>query len=285
MKKLLLLPFLITAGLATTAQSDTLFPNIAAYWNVKSVTYDPGTFYGSYKCFLLSDDFDTLGKTWSTMIDDGWNNIGWVAVDSGCVYYKATGPIGNGLGDVYDDPSVYKMYDFNLEVGDTAYYDDGYPMVIQNITISTFLGIPKRTFELSTGQGHEDTWVEGLGSTDGFFRPVFTSFETDFSLCFFNGEYVDSLGVTYSLAYDNPDECENLSVEIPDHVTTFTVGDDWVSIDSPESSELVVYAITGNVVLRSNINEGKTTVDLSDLKPGVYILHSDQNVNRKFQKR
>ncbi len=266
-------------------QNDTIFPNNGASWYVKSWTYDdPGIQYGHYECEILTDTFDSLGYTWSTMRNGQNDTIGWVAVDSGKVFFRGHGQLSSGLGHLYDADTIMLVYDFNLEVGDTINYAFT-PMVVQSISISNFLGTPKRVFELSSGNGCcYDSWIEGMGSTEGFFRPAMTFFELGFILCSFNGHYVDSLSNNYDLSYDSPFTCEQLSAEENKMQSPPLFGSDWIQVNLSDKNQIQIYSVSGALVHAQEIPAGSFRADLSFLKDGIYLIQIGSDQSYRFVK-
>lgn len=265
-------------------QNDTIFPNNGAYWNVTSFTYDfPGTYYGHYDYELLNDSFDSLGYTWSTMRDGDLDTIGWVAADSGKVYFKGENTIYSGLGHEYQGDSVFVLYDYTKEIGDTIYSYVYGPMTILDIYESNFLGLPKRTFELeSITPGNSDTWIEGMGSTGGFFRPLFTFFEVGFILCEFDGNYMDSLGNIYNLTYDPAGDCETLSVLTLTNTNSPKFGSNWIETDLDKKSDYTIYSISGTKVFQGTFPIGVFRTDLQFLDNGIYIIQIEASLYFKF---
>jgi hypothetical protein len=285
MRSALVLFSFLTLTNFSFCQNDTIFPNNGASWYVKSVTYDMGTWYGNYECELLSDTFDSLGYTWSSMVNQNNDTLGWVSVDSGKVYYKGESWVGSGLGHTYDGDTIFVLYDFTKEIGDTVYsYADG-PMIIDDIYLSNFLGISKRTFELSSvSPGYSDIWIEGMGSTSGFFRPFFSVFELEFILCSYNGHYIDSLNNYYDLSYDNPFTCEQLSAEENKIQSQPLFGSDWIHFNSSEKNQIQVYSISGALILVQDIPAGSFRADLSFLQSGIYLIRIGTDQSYRFAK-
>ncbi|MCH2233681.1 MAG: T9SS type A sorting domain-containing protein [Crocinitomicaceae bacterium] len=272
MKNYTLILLLLT-GSFTQAQDDTTFANNSAYWNVKTWTY--GIFdieYGGYSCEMLNVTVDTLGHQWKSLVNGSSDLVGLVRIDAGKVIYQGINTIGFGLGHSHEGDTLVEMYDFNLEVG--AAYPGYEPLYLDSITTTNFLGVPKRTFHWSDGTGGaEDTWIEGMGSVNGFFRPVMSSFELGFNLCLYDGEYTDSLDVDYSLNYDNPSTCETLSVNPIEHEIRFTKGPNWIQFETKESLPLSIYNLNGQLMYNEQLGSGVSFLELDFLNSGVYVVN------------
>lgn len=55
---------------------------------------------------------------------------------------------------------------------------------------------------------------------------------------------------------------------------------DYIKIESERKSEIKVYSVKGQIVLKQNINEGVSTIDISNLNSGVYFIDVDGNINK-----
>ena len=253
-------------------QVDTLFPNGGTRWIVGTHIWDGmGDAYDHYKCEILNDSIDTLGYTWSTMIDEQNDTVGLVMVDSGKIYYLSINPMDLGMQSFYD-PGIYGMYDFNLELSDTAYFREGYPMIVDSINYTDFLGVSRRTLHLS-GMAGWDIWVQGMGSIHGFFHPVFSTFESEASLCSFTGNYVDSLGQSYTLTHGNQILCESIGIE--EFETTNPVlkrGNDWTEIQLHHQEVVSIYNMSGVLVFTEMFPEGISRITYSSFSKGLYII-------------
>ena len=185
-----------------------------------------------------------------------------IHIDSGRVYYKALwGPPG-GL-TVYvspygpSDTTTQKLYDFTLSIGDTAYVRDNFHYEVIDIDTTLFLGIPRKTLHLGSGWNEWDTWVEGVGSVNGFFYPWAHLFEASCSMCFFTGHYVDSLGVEYTLTYDNPSTCETLEIEENKVHASIRCSGDRIEITSEKTETLKIFSADGRFVYGQKVPVGR----------------------------
>ncbi len=121
--------------------------------------------------------------TWGSVYCSPPSVLDWpdrIAVDSGRVYYK------NEMGW---DTTAQLLYDFNLQVGDTAYIDwNGQAALVQVADTVAVAGSSTRHLILS----NNDEWYECMGSVHGLFRPCcYAYFEDDFTLDHFVGYYLD----------------------------------------------------------------------------------------------
>ncbi len=175
-------------------------------WNVLGMGF-PGSM-GTETYSIDGDsviDNYTYKMIWMTFdsIDASWMYQGLLREDSNIVYY------------VPSDASEGVLYDFNLEVGDTAYiknmfcYDTEVQVVIENIDTAEYLGISRRRWHLAEDYGFPEFWIEGIGSNLG---PLHTKYvmcivcPTWELLCFHQNE-----NLLYSLSPSNDCYIVNIS--------------------------------------------------------------------------
>ena len=132
------------------------------------------------------------GLDWGIVYQNTIDAVGWIAIDQGRVYYRSSAPFVAGYTS-YMDTSVKVLYDFNLQLGDTAYMDQDEPVLVYQIDTVLLEGGPRRRFSLGNGE----TWIEGMGSTEGFLRPFLWIYECAYSLSSFCGDYQRVDSTTY----------------------------------------------------------------------------------------
>lgn len=283
MKNLLLIILFFHCFIFVHAQNDTIFPNVSGSWNVKSWTYGASDIiYSGYSCKILEGEEDTLGNLWQRVVngeDDSF--LGLIRSDSGKVYYHGVNTVYFGLGHFYDGDSTVVLYDFNLTVGDTI--DLYYEMIVDSITTSDFLGVSKRKFYLSNHmEGVSDVWIEGMGSIEGLFRPVTNMFELGLILCNYTGNYEDSLGTPYTLMYDNPATCEELSIENPTVPIQVKILNNKINVVLEEPKLVQIYSLSGQLLYSKMAFEGLNHISLSPFPSGIYIVRVGNNFHEKF---
>lgn len=55
---------------------------------------------------------------------------------------------------------------------------------------------------------------------------------------------------------------------------------EYIKIESEKKSEIKVYSVNGQIVLKRNINEGVSTIDISNLNSGMYFIDVDGNISK-----
>ena len=273
--------FLISATLSSVAQvSDTLLPNHFAYWEMVYEQYDPNaTPEVDYNLFNseIYGPIDWNGTTWTYIIED--NAVaGLMRSDSGKVYCRG---LSMPLPYFYAPPDTAEklLYDFTMEIGDTAYYtyvDYDSPVTVESIGVSDLLGVPKKTWFLSDGE----TIVQGLGSSKGLFRPWTGFFESNQWICGFTGVYKDSIGLfteldisTYSCTFDDLSEVSSVQVVFEQYQ---------LFLSSAEHGVMQIYSVDGKLIYSEAFAAGDHMLDIGFLQSGIFLLRINDGVAHKF---
>lgn len=253
---LLSLPFW---SIAAIGQTDVTFPNVTAQFEEVWLCMTPNN--GSYNMFVnyefeAEPSIDSLGFTWGSLGDDQL-----IAVDGPRLLI-----MNSWLSD-----SILTLYDFSVQVGDTAYFDIYYTndhATVSSIDTIDIQGRLRKRFVLS----NEDIWIEGIGSLLGLLRPIWEiplgcghySYE-------FCANYIDEDEVPYTWCSDlvmsdneiNTNETRVYPIPCDHHLT--------IRPDQP-GGRFRLSDMNGRI-LRSGIMENDHhTLDVSDLAPGMYLL-------------
>ena len=272
--KLLQLSILLFLTNQSFSQTDTLFPNNGATWDVLAWTWDHSgdlewmeVHSLSYRVYIDNDTIIEDSKDWSSIREEAMGEPkGRIAVDSGKVYFQSYDP-NYPVEEMGTEAFV--LYDFNLEVGDTAYT---YPeiVVVSEISTTLMLGEERKMLILTNG----DNWVYGLGSTNGLFYPLFNLGEFGFTLCEFHGNYIDETEGSYQLDYINGGHCL-IGIE---EVAPLTVSINAISSQlyinnlSNKDQPYTLVNLSGQKVLSGNLKPGNNVVNIGILSTGMYII-------------
>lgn len=271
--------FLILSAAACSGQvSDTLLPNVYGAWSIKHWQYDGWSVSDGYYSSFYYETYDTItwnGQLWNMLHVDGVDGL--IRSDSGKVYCRGWfDPLPFQYAPA--DTAEQLLYDFNMEVGDTAYFEEGtFPVIVESIGVSNILGVSKKAWLLDNG----DEIVQGLGSMEGLFRPWRNLFEANEWICEFEGFYKDSSGVAYDHYFSTSAcllEMEETSVE--SIRCTFAQSQLRVSLAEPE--QLMIYSSDGKLVYHSGLESGDTFLNLDDLGSGLYICRIGSGYTRKI---
>lgn len=177
-----------------------------------------------------------------------------------------------------------KMYDFNLQTGDTFRFDNSFfwqYYVVDNVDSVTLLSGEKRK-RISFGAGAEQ-WIEGIGSSSGLFNVFLGAFVLDMSsslLCFHEN------GIK---KYEDPNfqNCFFSSVGIQENnsLVNFQISPNptqtncFINFNLPQTDLLKIQLLSNSgQILKSlaetNYLSGANIIELNvdDLAAGFYIL-------------
>lgn len=302
----LLFPFLIFA------QWDDPFPDSAAIWVQTAVAppdplgspYDPTIIspyiFATYQTqiingleyHVITEEVDPIYIPFFLGFDSN-DFFGYYRVDGDKVYFLheptfsfSYSPTTSFLGDYgfdnFNTTNEYLLYDFGLEVGDTFNLTNAYKIVVQSIDsveINGFyydrINFYDQSFSCCEGI-YDYWWVKGIGSSHGFFpfAPTFESW-VEFN-CFheysgyFEFDTWDPFGYC-ALSHLGVDENNESLYSYPNPVI------DKITIDLPNPDvefTIEIHSILGGLISKSN---AETTIDISNLTPGMYILSLHQN--------
>ena len=158
-RKIILTGLPILLNLSLFAQN---FISPDKQWNVRLST----TFGYSTEIYKIEGD-SVVGSLLYSKIWVSYDSLetftfkGLLREESNVVYY------------IPPDLSEGVLYDFNLEIGDTANVinmfcsDNTIPVTVVNIDTVEYFGIPRKRWQLDGYDGLEEFWVEGIGSLNG----------------------------------------------------------------------------------------------------------------------
>jgi hypothetical protein len=233
--------------------------------------------------YFVQNDTVINGKTYKQIlsrvsggVQPVYNFIGAIREENGKVFGKF--PYNYGVSSTDE----VKMYDFNLQAGDSATTNVPYSQlsyakaIVSSIdTIKLLNGEPRKQFHLTNG----DVWIEGIGSLSGFFtpfEPLLTCGISHQLMCFVKTEeelyhnpavyYSGACGRLSALEAVN-DRGMKISL-VPNPVS------DWVIVRfDRQVSEcaLELIDINGRLVKLESLNSFQNSVNLSSLNNGLYM--------------
>ncbi len=168
--------------------------------------------------------------------------------------------------------TLYLIYDFSLEVGDTIFIfnptcsNGTVEMIVTAVDSINLLGKYHKTLEFS---GAIDYWIEGIGNTYGILAPgnqLVGTMET--LVCY----YFEDIFV-----YKNPlfPDCFFHSVGISENDIEVDVlwDNNIFTINSPNTVfQLSVYSLVGELILEKELNSTEYSIDLQSQKTGMYLI-------------
>ena len=199
----------------------------------------------------------------------------------------------------YGDTGSYRLlYDYTLNIGDTAYYDSliqDYAIITDTsaywATNNSGLLTTLRALKLSNG----DEWIQCQGSLRHPYRPIATQSLDNYNVCYISLEYVDSTN-SVGLYVEAPSGCSKpistLEEEINNNINIYPnpIKNNNLIIQTNESifvKHVSIYDLSGKQVFAQNINslENNLNLTLPNLPNGMYIVQIDTEkglVNKKI---
>ncbi len=292
-----LLPLLVLITLSIAAQTYHPFPTDSVTWSV-GIWTPPDYSTQNDNCIARHYGFagDTLieGQTYSKMYgnnlaqDFPYEDIEFnlaTATYLGAVREDTTRKVWIRMADDEDD---LLYYDFALEVGDTFCFEFFGPGGCDPVTEvdSVFInGTYRRTIIISMNTGHQETWIEGIGSTTGWFEMQYVGTnEYKLKCCHENGVelYYDPIyGChcdTFTSVYDHEDRKWKANIyPIP--------GNDILHVElvgyERERFKYLISTSDGIRIKTITLAAANAEIDISDLPDGVYFLSiQDQMQNQ-----
>lgn len=206
----ILLLFLISSSVSF-GQNDSILPNQLTTYNLvkQSVQLVNGTFDFVYSSESISIDNSNNDDTLDIIYQCG-NPYGIIALDSLKAYY--TGLVYNGFDYIN---STVLLYDFGLQVGDTAYLEyitgtaqSPQPVIVNQVINELVYSDYKKVLYLS----NSEKWIQGFGSNLHLLWPVMNHFETSYTVC---SAYCYYLGPSNYYEYMYETDCSFATVSIP----------------------------------------------------------------------
>lgn len=189
------------------------------------------------------------------------------------------------------------LYDFSLNVGDSVLFDlyEMYPEWLQVVNVDSIQingdYYRRLKFAEPTIQAFDELneiWIEGIGSIHG---PLFPNFPVKFSQ-----EMPDSMLVTCSFSniqqiWQHPsypscyvnivlsaEQLELFDFKIYPNPFTERI---YIENSRMETCELTILNGLGQTIKQTQINNDNQTIDLTELKAGIYFIRIDNHLNAR----
>ncbi len=207
-----------------------------------------------------------------------WQYQGLLREDSNIVYYIPP----NG------DEGV--LYNFNLEIGDTAYVNNvlcsDIPIYVIDIDTVEYFGISRKRWLLGEDGNIRESWVEGIGSLNG---PLHTKFEYCMVgpfwelLCFHNNDSLEYIMYGQTDCYQNTVGIEEINGKnkifikpnpvIKGNPIEMEMNFVPVKIDIFNSSGMLIQRLTSfqNQIMK---------IETNDLETGLYLIKVTNQENK-----
>lgn len=198
------------------------------------------------------------------------------------------GGLRDSAGQVFfvpkDSTVEFLLYDFTVNAGDTiwdAFGGLGQPLVVSFVDSTSINGQNRKRIHLQNGP----SWVEGIGSTNGLFRPDFIPLSISWSLYCMSRDSISFIPNGFSASYNTvPGNCsltvgiDKITNKEPPITVSPNPASDLINIQSSEVvREVLIYSSSGQLVAQESSN----AFSVKELKPGVYFLKV-QTLNNVF---
>ncbi len=175
-----------------TAQNDSLLPNLEAGYQY--YTYEINNPPGQQWEFFSFSTYNFSLEDTLTIYTSA--PVGQIIMEGNKVYAKIEYLYGELEGDYSQD--FHLLYDYDLQIGDTAYHKNGFgPAVLDNITSFDLNGHLVPHFHFSNG----DSWIKGIGSTRHPLFPFVREFEISYLYCYSAGYYAGDSPIDFYAYY------------------------------------------------------------------------------------
>jgi hypothetical protein len=277
----LLMAVLLSSPFSVTAQQETAFPNEYATWEIDYNWIELGGPAGDQYLSRL-DQFESSQYDSDSLMMLSYNGMwfgnSYSTADKVYVTFLFDFIFPYYLHFQADSGVYYLLYDFTLQVGDTAYKDynggsNPIYITVNNITMEDHNGDTLKHFYLS----NSDIIIEKIGSLQGIFRPFSSSFEIYQRLCSYNGIFVtENIGTTYNYSIDNclPSTAGLGTHELPSLTAYPNPADNLLHVTSAfPISTCRVYSTIGTLVqIPTKIQDNQLELAVSGLSTGSYLL-------------
>lgn len=271
-----------------SAQNDSLMPNLSADYLVRCYT-EPSWYYEQH---ILFANPNTAYDTVNVVYDQSDEIYAKLYMDTLKVWIKRIAHIPDCYVGWSEDEFTNEwelLYDFGLEVGDSAYSFQGSSGIITSIEEIVVQGQIRKKFIIDGGF---HAYIQGVGDMSHPLIPKMYMFENGYETCtsqlYYSGPSpIDSItfspncsGEILSTSYI---ELENLNV-YPNPATDFL----HISSDKVNIMSGVIFNAVGKKVISFSIKNQVGKVDVGRLNPGIYFvivqLEMGQVEVRKFVK-
>lgn len=254
----------------SSAQNDSIFPNLNGSYCIETTTQDQwGNMYTEVEHFtIVSSPLINIlsviyqSDTIATLMLDGEKVL---IQRTQYPFYPAYAGFDPSFGNGYE-----VLYDFGLNIGDTAYYPYGNAETVVSIDTFYIQGEVRKKLNLSNGEA----WIQGMGSTMHPLTAKMYYFEVGYSLCYSTMEYIGNSPVDF-VSYSGVCNCTGgINEPITNEPTLFPnpTNVDNLFITSDETIEEINIIDMNGRSFDTDFNSVNKTVNISNLNAGLYLV-------------
>jgi hypothetical protein len=250
------------------------FPDSNAVWN--EITMHSGGCYSSYCKYSNFLQGDTIINTQSyhKIYSNDSNNVSYVGglrEDNRRIYFFYK----------YCSQEVL-LYDFNLDIGDSILLscelcNSSYPMYMKVVSVDSIL-LTDMTYrkKINFDYGTSWSWIEGIGCEAGLLYPYYSCilcfpcwielvcFKQNDTILYSNETHVPCF--EYVVSNNELENNSNIFLVFPNPTT------DNLTLETTEKATIEILNIEGQLIKTINIADKQTSIDVSNLSSGVYII-------------
>ena len=307
MRKIFIILLLI-GSTSVFAQTYFSFPDSVAVWKQKSGFFDGMNIYETHYALFMNGDTMINNTSYNKLYySNNPNNIdsinspyyGAIREENKRIYFFLDSLYNSSPGYYFcftlDIPSLNEevlLYDFNVNVGDTVYYPhlDSTYVIINWIDSVLIQGEYRKQFHytytynsMSNCNPFSQNYVEGIGDINmGLFSIFIFYFENSESLNCFEDDEVSYSNVSNCMTLGTDDIIIKDSNQIYPNPASEVL---FIEIDNPTTNLIYILDITGKEIYTTKALQRTTSIDVSYLKSGLYmvkIVSNQGNITSKL---
>jgi hypothetical protein len=250
--------------------NDSIYPNLEAYF-IYEEYFNSGDSITSESLLIEQLKYRVFNDS---LIVRNPDTLCILVLDSIQVYYKLN-----------NDTSFHLLYDFSLEIGDTAYYDNflqEYAIVIDTLAYSEPIisGIHPKIMQLSNG----DEWLRGIGSLRHPFRPIASQSLINYNVCYSQIYFSNDSLIQNNLYEQYLYKRQYCAVGVKNNISLNNVKifpnpiKNNFSIETSENikiNQIKIYNLSGQEVFNNVITQSQIQINIAlpNLPNGMYVVN------------
>lgn len=271
MKNILIFPLALLLSFTAAGQNDSILPNVFGQYTVQQDWGDDSNAQYTLHTTIINENpgEDTLE------VYEYNQHVARIALDGYKAYIKKTefAIQTNFFANPHFGDDWEILYDFSLEVGDSACFHYGSVMTVASIDTIYVQGEPRKVLHLDGGW--QEQWIQGVGSNWHPLAPKIQYFENFEKLC------------GAALTYQGPSPVDSAYYSQPCEISGLTEsGTTWqfdirpnptagmfnIILPDIRNAEVVIYDLSGRIVYRGTVKNETTRVSSTSFAPGMYLV-------------
>ncbi len=200
---------------------------------------------------------------------DSLEYLGGIREASRKIYYLGRVPFEDlECSDDITDTSEILLYDFNVKLDDTLEINGHCrDEVVSKMDISDLYNRPRKSYELT--RNNSDIWIEGIGSYNDLFFPIYAEFEVTFELQCFKENVTNFNLINCTSSIPGKNKYDN-RLDITFYKDHFLITNEHIN---DEQITLQITDMQGRVLVKKNMyNSSGISINNNLLIKGVNII-------------